>query len=84
MLILKKIMINLNTSDIQAHEIVAKQLDRITLNSIISSIKSEYEEMKAKISPSEQANYQKLLNIYSEELMSRYTSQVYYSSSSVH
>lgn len=69
-------MIKLDSGDIQAHIFIARQLDKTTLGSIISSINSEYDEIKAHITSKERANYQKLLDIYTDELMSRYTPNV--------
>ena len=77
-------MIELDNSDIQAHIFIARQLDKNTLGSIISSINSEYDEIKTHISSKERANYQKLLDIYSDELMSRYAPHVSLRSNLLH
>lgn len=69
-------MIVLHKEDIDAHIVVAEQLDSATLNCIISSLRAEYDDLKGKISEPERNCYQVLLEIYSDELMSRYVSNL--------
>jgi hypothetical protein len=65
-------MIVLTKHDIISHSILASDLDDGTIKSIISSISSEYQEVKDFLTKKERLNYSKLLNIYVQELMLRH------------
>jgi hypothetical protein len=65
-------MIVLTKHDTISHSILANELDDSTIKSVISSISSEYQEVKDFLTKKERLNYSKLLNIYVQELMSRH------------